>query len=434
MGGGVGNSSVQEPGPNATANWYYYNPTTLQSGFSEFSRKWGLRKLEDNWRISDKRNINSGVANNYDGEGGEVTGNDSVAAGLTNHDRAYYLLELPFTEEQQAEANHQISDALYNVGFIYLDRLSDYPRSIDAYEKLDTRYPGNDHELPAWYALYKMYNDERNTEKADYYKNQILSKYPESSYANFILDPNYYVKLEEDARQASDLYTRTYDAYQQGQYFRVRMNADRALQLYANDTALAPRFALLDAVARGRLETVDSMAYALVRVINDYPNSSVKNYATTLLQNINDEYHLGIEMKGIVGESGDKNAPEVKSPYTYEPLAKHFVIVVFNSMKVRTEPLKVRITDFNKKEHRFKELEMKNLMISNDLMVVSLSSFPNEQEAKEYITSMFITDYVFGGIDKADYAVLPISAGNFSVFLQEKKVDDYKTFLEENSK
>ena len=49
-------------------------------------------------------------------------------------------------------------------------------------------------------------------------------------------------------------------------------------------------------------------------------------------------------------------------------------------------------------------------------------------------TSMFITDYVFGGIDKADYAVLPISAGNFSVFLQEKKVDDYKTFLEENSK
>ena len=139
-------------------------------------------------------------------------------------------------------------------------------------------------------------------------------------------------------------------------------------------------------------------------------------------------------MKGIVGESGDKNAPEVKSPYTYEPQAKHFVIVVFNSMKVRTEPLKVRITDFNKKEHRFKELEMKNLMISNDLMVVSLSSFPNEQEAKEYITSMFITDYVFGGIDKADYAVLPISAGNFSVFLQEKKVDDYKTFLEENSK
>ncbi len=434
MGGGVGNSSVQEPGPNATANWYYYNPTTLQSGFSEFSRKWGLRKLEDNWRISDKRNINSGVANNYEGEGGEGTGNDSVAAGLTNHDRAYYLLELPFTEEQQAEANHQISDALYNVGFIYLDRLSDYPRSIDAYEKLDTRYPGNDHELPAWYALYKMYNDERNTEKADYYKNQILSKYPESSYANFILDPNYYVKLEEDARQASDLYTRTYDAYQQGQYFRVRMNADRALQLYANDTALAPRFALLDAVARGRLETVDSMAYALVRVINDYPNSSVKNYATTLLQNINDEYHLGIEMKGIVGESGDKNAPEVKSPYTYEPQAKHFVIVVFNSMKVRTEPLKVRISDFNKKEHRFKELEMKNLMISNDLMVVSLSSFPNEQEAKEYVTSMFITDYVFGGIDKADYAVLPISAGNFSVFLQEKKVDDYKTFLEENSK
>ena len=435
MGGGVGKTGVQQDDPKASGNWYYYNATTLQSGFSEFSRKWGLRKLEDNWRISDKRSVNSGIANNgFGSEGGEVGENDSVPAGITNHDRAYYLQELPFTEEQQAAAHLQIANALYNVGFIYLDRLADYPRSIDAYERLDTRYPGNDHELPAWYALYKMYNDQHNTEKADYYKNQILSKYPESSYANFILDPNYYVKVQEDARQASELYTKTYDAYQQGQYYRVRMNAERALELYANDTALAPRFALLDAVARGRLETVDSMAYALVRVINNYPTSSIKNYAATLLQNINDEYHLGIELKGLVDDNKGKEETTPKSPYTYEPMTKHFVIVVFNSKKVRTEPLKVRITDFNKKEHRFKELEMKNLMLSDALMVVSLNSFANEQEAKDYITSMFITDYIFGGIDKDDYSVLPISANNYPIFIQQKKVDDYKTFLQENSK
>jgi len=240
--------------------------------------------------------------------------------------------------------------------------------------------------------------------------------------------------VQEDARQASDLYTKTYDAYQQGQYYRVRMNAERALELYANDTALAPRFALLDAVARGRLETVDSMAYALVRVINKYPTSSIKNYATTLLQNINDEYHLGIELKGLVEDNKGQEETTPQSPYTYEPLTKHFVIVVFNSRKVRTEPLKVRITDFNKKEHRFKELEMKNLMLSDALMVVSLNSFANEQEAKDYITSMFITDYIFGGIDKDDYSVLPISANNYPIFIQQKKVDDYKTFLQENSK
>lgn len=436
MGGAIGKTDVQNNDPKAAGNWYFYNSTTLQSGFTEFSRKWGMRKLEDNWRISDKRNLNSALSDGgFGGSGSEEgTQNDSVSGNVTNHDRAYYLQELPFTEEQQNELHQLIAEALYNVGFIYLDRLSDYPRSIEAYETLDTRYPGNEHELPAWYALYKMYNDLHNTEKADIYKSRILSQYPESSYANFILDPNYYVKLKEDAQQASALYSKTYDAYQQGQYFRVRMNAERGLALYANDTALAPRFALLDAVARGRLETVDSMAYALVKLINDYPTSSIRNYASTLLQSINDEYHLGIEMKGLVEDNKDKQEEVKKSPYSYEPQAKHFAMVVFNSRKLRAEPLKVRISDFNKKEHRFKEIEIKTLMLSDALTVLSLGSFGNEQEAKDYITSMFLTDYIFGGVATEDYSVLPISVNNFSIFIKEKLLEDYKTFLEENSK
>ncbi|MCR5645295.1 MAG: hypothetical protein K6F96_02730 [Bacteroidales bacterium] len=436
LGGAVGKTDIQPDDPKASGSWYFYNITTLQNGFTEFSRKWGLRKLEDNWRISDKRNINAGLADNGSGsdmEEGQQA--DSLNATATDHDRAYYLQTLPFTEEQQAELHKQTANALYNVGFIYLDQLSDYNRSIEAYEKLDKRYPGNEHELPTWYALYKMYNDRHDTDKAEVYKSRILSLYPESSYANFILDPNYYVKLQEDAQQASDLYSKTYDAYQQGQYYRVRMNAERALELYANDTALAPRFALLDAVARGRLETVDSMAYALVRLVQKYPASSVKPYATTLLQNINEEYHLDIDLKGIVEDKGGKKEEETKkSPYHYEPQEKHFVIVVFNSKKVRTEPLKVRITDFNKKEHRFKDFEMKNLMLGDELMLLSLSSFANELEAKEYITSMFISDYIFGGIAKSDYSVVPISVGNYTIFLKEKQIDAYKAFLDENSK
>ena len=406
----------------------------MQNGFTEFSRKWGMRKLEDNWRITDKRSIGKGVASDFGDDKKDETANDSIQESLTNHDRAYYMQELPFTEEQQKEAHHQIADALYNVGFIYLNRLSDYPRSIDAYERLDTRYPGNEHELPAWYALYKMYNDEHDSEKSDLYKSRILSKYPESSYANFILDPNYFAKIQEEAKQSSDLYTKTYDAYQQGQYYRVRMNAERALEMYASDTALAPRFALLDAVARGRLETVDSMAYALVRLIQNYPNSSIRPYATALLQDVNNEYHLGLELKGLVENKDDNKTNVKKSPYNYDPKSEHLVIVVFNSNKVRVEPLKVRISDFNKKEHRFKQLDMKNLMLSDALMLVSLSPFANEQEAKDYITSMFITDYIFGGIEESNYSVLPISLKNYAVFLQEKLVDEYKAFLEEKSK
>jgi tetratricopeptide (TPR) repeat protein len=441
MGGAVGKTNVQTDDSQTTGNWYFYNPTTLQSGFSEFSRKWGMRKLEDNWRISDKRSIGSGIADSgfgSDRDEGKGKENDSLSADVTNHDRAYYLQELPFTKEQQQVAHEQISNALYNVGFIYLDRLSDYPRSIDAYERLDTRYPGNEHELPAWYALYKMYNDEHNAEKSDLYKSKILSKYPESSYANFILDPDYYKKLKEDSQQASELYTKTYDAYQQGQYFRVRMNAERALELYATDTALAPRFALLDAVARGRLETVDSMAYALLRVVQDYPTSSVRPYALTLLQEVNTEYNLGIKLDKVAGvkegEEGKEKEKEKESPYHYEPQSKHFVMVVFSPKTVKTEPLKVRISDFNKKQFRFKEFDMKNLLLNDNQAVIYLASFDNEQEARDYISAMFLSDYIFGGMDKNTYWVLPVSVGNFSIYCKEKNIEEYDSFIKGNSK
>ena len=436
MGTTMGRSSAaasEETG--GSGGWYFYNATTLRNGYTEFSKKWGMRKLEDYWRISDKRNVNSGISELDFGSGEEEEeGNDSLTATLTNHDRAFYMQELPLTEEQQEEAHRQIAEALYNVGFIYLDRLSDYHRSIDAYEQLNKRYPGNEKELPSWYALYKMYKDLGNEEESERYKNMILTNYPESSYANFILDPDFYKKLEEESRQASVLYSKTYEAFQQGQYYRVRMNVERAMELYPADTAFTPRFALLDALSRGRLESIDTMAYALLEVVRNYPRSAIRNYAMDLLQYVNEEYHVGIDLGGMTNSQGEIIKEEPQSPYVYEPNTEHLVIIVFSPRAIRVEPLKVRISDFNKREYRLKEFEVKNLMLSNEMMIVSLSVFNNEQEAKDYITSMFLTDYIFGGIDTEAYDVLPISSRNYATFYQERKVDEYKAFLEENSK
>lgn len=435
MGGAVGKVNVQDDGNKG--GWYFYNPTTLRNGFNDFSKKWGMRKLEDNWRISDKRNIsNGGLSDDFDSSGNVAEGaeEDTLSGLVTNHDRAFYLANLPFTEEQKQEANRQIAEALYNVGFIYFNQLSDYPRSIDAYEKLDTRYPGNDNELPAWYALYKMYKDENEMEKSDDYKNRILSKYPESSYANFILDPSYYKKLNDSSQEASALYNKTYEAYQLGQYYRVRMNVERGLELYPNDTAFAPRFALLDAIARGRLETIDTMAYALLGVVRKYPTSSIRNYTMTLLQHINEEYQLGIDLTGLVDAKGGVIEEKPKSPYVHSPQSKHVVAIIFNPKKIRTEPLKVRLSDFNKKEYRFKSFDVQTLLFNDELTLISLSEFENEQEAKDYITSMFLTDYLFGGMDKNNYWVFPVSLDNYPAFYKEKNLEEYKTFLDENSK
>jgi tetratricopeptide (TPR) repeat protein len=442
MGAATGNTNVNEPANNTTSGsaWYFYNPTALSKGFTEFTRKWGMRKLEDNWRISDKQSL----ASAFSGEGPddeELTAaknakskQDSLNATYTNHDRGYYLKDLPFTPEQREIADSLIADALYNLGFLYMDRLDDRPRSIESYEALDMRYPGNKKELPTWYALYKMYNEQNNADKSLYYKGKIFDKYPTSSYAQFINDPDYFKKLEAQERESSDFYARTYEAFEQGQFYRVKMNAERAMQLYETDTALMPRFAFLHAVAQGRLVSIDTMAFALYGLVRDYPNSSITPYATQVLESINEEYHLGLVLTDI-GKEGSEQ-PEVKkeSPYTYEPNSEHFVMIVCDSKKVRVEPLKVRISDFNKKEHRTQTFNIKSVILDDNRTLVTIGNFESSQKAEDYITSMFLTDYVFGGMNKADYQIHPISGKNYPVFYQSKDLDEYLQFIESNNK
>lgn len=441
MGSAVGDveQPKSEPTSGSGSSWYFYNPTSVSKGMTEFTRKWGMRKNEDNWRISDKQSFAAFLSGDED-EGMTDLKNakakqDSLNATYTTHDRGYYLRDLPFTMEQKEVCDSLISDGLYHLGFLYMDRLDDLPRSIESYEKLDTRYPGNEKELPTWYALYKMHKDLNHEEQSLYYKGKIFDKYPTSSYAEFINDPEYFQKMQAQEKEASEFYSKTYDAFEQGQYYRVKMNTERAMQLYSSDTAFMPRFAFLHAVAQGRLVAIDTMAFALYDLVRTYPNSSITPYARQVLTDINEEYSLGLVLTEIDNKEGGEQ-PEVKkaSPYTYEPHIEHFVMIVCDSKNVRIDPLLVRISDFNKKEHRVRSFNVKNVILDDDHTLITIGNFENETRAKQYLASMTASDYVFGGIDKAKYTVVPISNKNYPIFYQSKDLEEYNTFIETNTK
>jgi hypothetical protein len=238
--------------------------------------------------------------------------------------------------------------------------------------------------------------------------------------------------MQAQEREASDFYTKTYEAFEQGQYYRVKMNTERAMEMFESDTAFMPRFAFLHAVAQGRLVSIDTMAYALYDLVRTYPNSGITSYARRVLEEVNEEYHLGMVLENITKEGADE--PEIKkeAPYTYEPNTQHFVMVVCNSKLVRIEPLKVRLSDFNKKEHRTKTFNINNVELDETHSIVTIGNFDNEKQAADYITSLFLTDYVFGGIDKANYTVTPISIKNYPVYYQSKNLDEYIQFIESN--
>ena len=426
----------RDQGQQSGATWYFYNQAAVSKGVTEFTRKWGMRKLEDNWFISDKRSLANAFtdSSNDEKELAKEEGSDSLNVSYTNHDRGYYLQNLPFTEEAKAVADSLIADGLYHLGFLYMDRLSDLPRSIESYEQLDTRYPGNNMELPTWYALYKLHKDLNHEEESLVYKGKIFDKYPTSSYAEFINDPTYFERMQAQEREASDFYTKTYEAFEQGQYYRVKMNTERAMEMFESDTAFMPRFAFLHAVAQGRLVSIDTMAFALYDLVRTYPNSGITSYATRLLEEVNEEYHIGMVLDNLKDKGEGSEKPEIKkeAPYTYEPNTQHFVMMVCNPKTVRIEPLKVRLSDFNKREHRTQTFNINSVILDDTHTLVTIGNFDNEQKAADYITSLFLTDYVFGGIDKASYTITPISIKNYPVYYQSKDLDEYIQFIESN--
>ncbi len=443
-----GNEKPESVAPTNTGSWYFYNTQTRNRGMNEFRTRWGNRILEDYWFISNKPALeipeepfeeltdeqikmltNEERDEYYRRLNGGAATIDTVQ--YTELDRGYYLRQIPFKKSQKDEANSQIAEALNNIGFIYYNDLQDYPRSIEAFTELCERYPDNSNEVAAWYYLYKMHSVRKETAEAETYKNQVLTKYPDSNQAKIILDPDYFVKAHEKGAEAEQLYSKTYEAYQNGQYQRVMMNTRRARELYANDTLYMPRFEFLNAVSLGYVEVVDSMAYALLRLIQTYPESSIKPFALDVLLAANDMYDLGLNIESARPKD-DKEA-EKEYPYTFKPNDEYYVVIVCNK-SVRVNPLKVRLGDFNKNNFRMDQLKVKNVMLNRDDALLTIEKFENLDKALDYHTSLFLTDYVFGGINEENYKVLEISISNYPIFYEQKNVDEYLEFWHQYNK
>lgn len=444
----IANPNMSNPMASTTAAlWYFYNQTSLTRGATEFRNKWGNRTLEDYWFISNKRSMmteeeafenelleyfsEEELATLSDEEIEQMLeerkqGTPQDTAQYQPTDVGYYLQQLPFSNKQKEEANEQILQALNNIGYIYYDKLEDYDNSIEAYTELNKRYPENEHELSSWYYLYKMNISQGETSEANIYKDKILAKYPESNQAKIIIDPEYFVKQQEQGQESSLLYDETFEAYKNEQYKKVRANVKKARVICHDDTLLMPRFEFLDAIAAGNIYSVDSMAYAMYRLIQKYPTSSIKPRALDILLKANEMYALGLPVESARQKEKE---PEKEYPYTYNPDEEYYVMIVCNTKNVRINPLKVRINDFNKDSFRIMQLEVKNVMLNKQESLVTIEEFENKSRASDYKTAMFLNDYIFGGIKEEYYKVLLISKSNYPIFFENKNVDEYIEFL-----
>ncbi len=417
----------------AGGKWYFYNQQTKDIGYAEFVKKWGKRKFEDLWRISDKQLVT--FMEDEEMEVDSLKSDSLVAAENNPMARQYYLKNLPFSEEQLAASDSLILEAYFKCGTVYKDGLKDNEASRKALLKMMERFPANKHELISYYYLYKTYLDDGFLTEADFYKDQIIYKYPESDYARVLSDPEYYARIEAEKNKVNLLYAETFRDYKAGQYFQVIAKSDLAFTLYGDTMELAPNFAYLKAISVGKIDVLDSLILHMKKIIRKYPKSEVKTLAQNVLATLaEDNPEIKAETREFLPDEKkpEETLPEKASPYKVNPTGQHMFMIVADSKEMRLNPFKVKLSDFNTKYFSIEDLKINSLVLDNEHYVVTVGNFSNAQKARDYFDLIVINEYVYADLKAGTFFNFVISTENYSLFFKEKDIGGYSTFFEKN--
>lgn len=404
---------------NNSGKWYFYNSTLMSAGKTEFLRKWGNRKLEDNWRISNKQQIsfdqladmnNPNAA--QDSTEYDEDGNPILKRETDPEKERYYTQDLPLTEGAMDTSNMIISEALYQAAIIYLDLLNDTKRGCETLEKYYTRFPDNELSPAVQYLLYLNYKKMRNG-KEEAPKNIILTKYADTDYARLIREPDYYEKLAEQNKAMERKYESAYSDYTHKQWKKVIASADEALKL-ATDKELKSKFAYIRAIAIGQTESKANYKAALQDVLSSYGDQPVAELVRILLEEMDPTPTQA--PAAVVADAATAN----KSPFTYAPTDWHYVTMIVNAHKCDVMNLKIDISNFNKEFYSLQKFTINSFYINQDEHIVTVSRFRNEEAAMDYYNAIIKAEKFSAHVNAKNIVVYPMSAGNYSTFYKQK--------------
>ncbi len=425
------NRNMQQSG-----GWYFSNLQAISFGFSEFTKKWGRRKLEDLWRISNKQMIDFGEEDDEFAENDSIA-SDSTAVALETDPkkREFYLQDLPLTEESLAESNVIIEDAFYNIGYIYKDGLKNNQKSIESFETLIEKFPLHENRLMVYYQLYKNWEEVPDIVKSDFYKNMIVKDFPESDYAKIIVDPNYNLVLEAQRNAAANLYEDTYSAYMNNQFYLVINNYNVATEKY-QDSDLLSKFEFLKAMSLGKVQDLDTLAVSLEYLVANYPDSEVKPMAEDILSRLrpDEEGNIVLEEQPIAlqGEQSGVNVEEEQeftTVFNTDLQAVHFFMMLVDASKTNINALKIRLSDFNSKYYKTDQLKINSIVFMSDIQMISVGNFNNAEKALAYYETVLLNNYITSQIQNPEESTFAISVDNYPIFYREKDIESYLKYF-----
>ncbi|WP_430936332.1 hypothetical protein [Saccharicrinis sp. 156] len=440
--------------------WYFYNQTSMGMGKLEFEKLWGRRKLEDNWRRSNKQAVVEEPMDMGDPEDmfGEpegvpkdsVGGNEAVLAVMAKEKennpmvRDSYLKDIPSTPELWLASNKRIQSGLLNQGLIYKDELENIPYAIDAFAEYAKRYPDGDFIEDVYMNLYLCFEKQGDSQKMAGIKDILMDKFPDGEFTAYLNDPEYFEKKHARNRKMEALYQQTYTSYLFNE-FEVPVTNVREAHHIDEENVLIPKFKLLAALSYAKMGIEDRFVNELEEIKEVYASSEVAPLAVEMLA----LYHEGrMPVQGAVTtnlmakrteeftrEQQDLGNTQVReqvaTSYTIDHKSQHSLILLVNP-EADINRLKFNIADYNFSKFLLNDYEMGKTQLPDGTPVFSVSGFNNRLEALDYFYSLRERSEIFE-VDDLEYQKLYVIHGkNQEYLLSSGDVDGYDDFFAEN--
>ena len=259
---------------NSGSTFYFSNPAAMNRGSSDFSTRWGNRKLEDDWRQSLKSSSQATTESIVKVENGGRPIEKTIAIGsAADTSASRYLSALPLTPAQLAASNQKIIDAYYEMANFYQQELEDQAEALRIYQVILSRFPDNNRLAPIYYSLYLGYKSS-NAASSDKYRKLVLDQFPSSVYAKTILDPQYSLKQSELEAKVLAVYNQVFGQYERKAFPEVINSANASMEKYPN-SMVNPQLSYLKSIAIGRTQPIDSLVAAFTDITAAYPLDKV---------------------------------------------------------------------------------------------------------------------------------------------------------------
>lgn len=452
-------------------SWYFYNPSLIAAGKTSFQRTWGARKPEDDWRRKNKTETaiwdepaEDELASAEGENTPEVAAEDSIATNEPDktaaedentddvndpHKPAYYMAQIPFTDEQKENANQLIEEGLYNMGVIINEKLENFPLAIRTFRQCETRYPETSHRPDMYFAIYLMYmrmsemaqregDEARRTHmlaEAELWRQKMLDNYPESNYGMALSDPDYIGSMRRMIAGQDSLYIQTYEQYLEGNTTFVHQQYNYVHEKWPLST-LMPKFLFLHALSFVQDGDETGFKESLEQLTATYPESDVSPLASLMIKGLREGRRLQLgqlprSMKWGTSLRRDGDAAvDSTQHFLDDDNVPHLLLLAFKTDSI-TNPqndLLFEIAKFNFENYLVKDFDLEIIDTGGGLSVLVISGFANLDELLDYHDRM----------DGSDSFVLPngitqidISDPNFRLLLQGHTFEEYFLWVQE---